>query len=263
MKKQHTIFLHLPKCGGNSLRRIIQRQYKEAELYYSGGDLGRKKKFEDKAQSNSENPTCSIGHLYFGIHEGTLIDNPIYLTMMREPVSRVISLYNFIKSGQAKDWLKAEIKNLSFSDYIRSGLENDIENCQTRRLAGLEWRYEKVPFGELPEEAFHQALKNIENHFVTPGLQERFDESILLMHQQLKWKMLPFYLSKNITRKNSVNFREISREDLKLIRDLNKYDIQLYDEIKCRFEKDLVSLKHPELKMKLLKTGNWFVRKIK
>lgn len=260
---KHVVFLHIPKAGGNSLRAIIQREYKVTDLYYQGTDQDRFDLLQERIKEPSYNSLCHIGHVYFGFHEFFPNDEVKYITMLRDPVKRVISLYNFIKAGQAGEWLKDEIKELSFSEYLRSGLENDLENSQTRRIAGLKRNYDNVGFGKLTDDAFQEAIHNINEYFVTPGLQEHFDDSILLWHQQLQWKKLPFYVSKNITKKNHIRFKDVSQEDLKMIRDMNEYDIKLYDETKKRFDQDFEKLKNPKLKLKMLKFGNEIVTKMK
>jgi len=55
------------------------------------------------------------------------------ISLVREPVSRVVSYYNYILTKK-NHLLHEQIKEMSFSEFIRSNCVVDIENGQTKRL---------------------------------------------------------------------------------------------------------------------------------
>ena len=61
----------------------------------------------------------------------------------------------------------------------------------TRLLAGGEYTF-NVPFGSINEEHYEMAIKNLDNHFAVTGITERFNESILVLANELNWKS-PYY----------------------------------------------------------------------
>ena len=56
------------------------------------------------------------------------------------------------------------------------------------------------------------------------GIQEHFDESILLLKRHLKWKSPPIYISQNVQDNAQLN-NLITHEERQLILAYNKYDV--------------------------------------
>ena len=103
-KKQgkSVIFLHIPKVGGTTVNRIIDRQYKPNTIYRVRDDDSRHKRIQDcvdefKLLPSSEKEEIEVvmGHMGFGIHN-FLPQPSVYITMLRDPVERVISYYYYV-----------------------------------------------------------------------------------------------------------------------------------------------------------------------
>src|SRR5262245_59671374 len=115
------LYLHLPKCGGTTLSGIIYHQvaakvHYEAEkdpfnpenylfhagIYYFGGKDASAGFFKDleltipnlvKRALGREDMRAVVGHFWFGIH--TYLARPwTYVTVLRRPLVRVVSLYS-------------------------------------------------------------------------------------------------------------------------------------------------------------------------
>jgi hypothetical protein len=89
------IFLHNLKAGGTTFREILIRQYGARAVYTVGGrhrttgDLRRIRSLDvDKVR-------VIQGHIPFGVHE-LLRRESTYVTLLRDPVERIVSLYRFI-----------------------------------------------------------------------------------------------------------------------------------------------------------------------
>src|SRR6185295_12324969 len=87
------IFLHIPKAAGTTLQDFILRHYKP------GGKAFRFTGHQDQlnalaAMTEAERNEIDVfaGHVHFGIHE-KLSEPATYLTMLRDPVERIISHY--------------------------------------------------------------------------------------------------------------------------------------------------------------------------
>jgi len=86
------IFVHLPKCAGSTLNRILLRQYKLSETYALAGRSVRDSFLELKRLPEEKKGGIRLlyGHMHFGLHEH-LPQPCVYFTLLRDPVERVIS----------------------------------------------------------------------------------------------------------------------------------------------------------------------------
>ena len=117
------IFLHLPKTAGSTLRYVIERQYDASaivSLYESdfGEEVGT-------IPSRQLEGCCVImGHFYFGVH--TFLSRPsTYITLLRDPVERVISHYYYARRAPAHYFHDAarKLRLQEFVEYCKQALE--------------------------------------------------------------------------------------------------------------------------------------------
>ena len=94
----------------------------------------------------------------------------------------------------------------------------------TRLLAGGEYTF-NVPFGSINEEHYKMAIKNLDNHFAVTGITERFNESILVLANELNWKY-PYY---SIANKSNRMDLSIEIDGLSTIKKYYHYDMKLYN----------------------------------
>src|SRR6187200_1194896 len=94
MASERVIFMHIPKAAGQTVYGIVGRQYRRGEILILKGNVG------EIAPQRSEASAARIilGHIPFGLHKA--LDGPsTYVTFLREPVSRVRSLYRYIATN--------------------------------------------------------------------------------------------------------------------------------------------------------------------
>lgn len=232
------IFLHIPKSAGSTLRLIFRRQHKRDAYFVDGHcpDLDIVKR-----ELGSKNIRLCFGHMDFGLHD-VIGQSAKYATIVRDPVERVISQYYYVKR-QAKHHLhhQAFIENdYSLAEYVSRGLSTELNNGQVRILIGaggfhkdIYTKY-KIPFGKCEPWMLEEAKSNIEKHFVLCGLQEYFDESLILLKKEFQWKWDIGYVSQNITQRRK-KASELDSNTLKIISETNSLDIELYDWVKANF----------------------------
>jgi hypothetical protein len=211
------VFLHVPKTAGQTLYAILARQYNQAATAMITDASDPLSPFAEVSRRIP--PVLVRGHILYGVHEKLGID-PVYITILREPVSRVVSTYRYIKRSSNHP-LHAVVhdRSMSLSAFVESDIDREeVVNGQTRQLAG---RLDVDP----DNETLVIAKRNLQGLAVV-GLTERFDESLILLKRRLHWKM-PFYVSKNVAP------QEILPESLPtdvrtLLEQRNRLDLELY-----------------------------------
>ena len=223
------IFLHIPKAAGSTLRELIIKQYRHEDvLSLSAPDEGTEEVIRQIPAERRRKLKVIQGHMAFGVHR--LLDQQVtYITMLRDPIDRYISLYYYVLRSPDHDHYDAVIsQNMSLADYVQSGLLED--NALTRRLAGLiqisKRRPGVVPQFECTRETLEMAKANLLKYFLVVGLKERFDESLILMRRELGWR-IPFYEKRNVARERPRE-ENISQRELDLIRRHTLLDAELH-----------------------------------
>jgi hypothetical protein len=230
-EKKTIICLHIPKTGGVSLNQIAKKQYKDFEtaIFRAGPNF-----FEFKDNDHKKESLKYIqGHLGFGFHDLYSID-ATYITMLRNPIDRVISNYYFILQNE-KHFLHNELKdnNYTLKKYVESGIALNTDNCQVRYLSGNV----DIPHNTCNQEMLKEAKNNLTNHFSVIGVQEHYNAFLMLMKEIHGWK-IPFYKKYNTTKKRR-KITEIDDETLTIIEEHNQLDIELYLYAKNLIEKEI------------------------
>jgi len=130
--REALIFLHIPKTAGTTLNRIIEWQYNPVSIFTVDphrirATVARFKTFSDRRRRRF---LVVRGHLLYGIHE-FLPQGGTYITMLREPVARLLSTYSFILRRPLHPLhRKLKTGRLSVENFIR--LTPHRQNLQCR-----------------------------------------------------------------------------------------------------------------------------------
>ncbi|MGB7925626.1 MAG: sulfotransferase family 2 domain-containing protein [Pyrinomonadaceae bacterium] len=243
------LFLHIPKAAGTTLHSVLERQYAPGATFtIPGADSPEGiKEFIGLAPERREQIRLVKGHMPYGLHKYLSVP-ATYITMLRDPVDRVISHYYFVLETPAH-YLHREVtsRRMTLSDFVVSGLSTEVINDQTRLISGVERVNTRLLDGEerrtlraSPEpvtaEALEIAKTNLREHFSAVGLFKSFDESLLLFKKVLGWGSV-YYVRLNVTRERPAK-RQVPREERALIEKHNELDMELYDYARQRFEAD-------------------------
>ena len=232
------IFLHLPKTAGTTLRGIIERQYRRSLICRAYPSVERTLKSEQIGALPAETIGkigLIEGHIEFGWHT-VLPQKTVYLTMLREPIDRVISLYNYIKRD-VNHPLYNVVRGgaMGIEDFLKRRINIDAINGQTYWLSGgLDTDVQSVG-----ADALQKAKDNLMEFFPAVGIQERFDESLVLFKRVFNWRWV-YYSSKNVAASRPSR-RTMPDRIIRSIQDLNQLDMDLYRFALKRFEGLVIS----------------------
>jgi hypothetical protein len=246
------VFVHMPKTGGMSLfTGLCQAQAgRIADLYnLSSRDASA-------AAPLLNDTSCSVyaGHFSFGLHEW--LTRPVYyMSVVRHPVKRILSLYLFVSEYRRRFLRRAAntgspvatlVLDKSTPDYyadflpwiagrdtLRTFLEcpaAELDNGMVRRFSGFGLRPEACP-----DSALELAKYNIEQFFSVVGVLERFAQTIELLRRTLELHWIEEQ-QVNGTREKA----EFNVEAQRHIANMNRLDLDLYAWIVARFERQLV-----------------------
>ena len=227
------LFMHIPKTGGSSLRDSLDQVYPRREqlhLYDSPDrDIIHADDFPDLPEVERARPRLILGHFYYGLHE--YVPGPSrYLTIIRDPVDRVASLYHHYRrvaelrpeSRAGKEGQSIVEQGMSLEDW-GFGLERvEIDNEILRRVTGRP----AIEFGQCPDDMLDEALEHVEQRFVRVLVLEELDRSM---------RALDTDLGRHIPTPGFVNVNERRTPDdamdagvAQRLRELNRLDLAFY-----------------------------------
>jgi hypothetical protein len=213
------VFLHIPKTGGTTLAGILRREY---------GSSGVRELYETPLPSQEElsgaglvDARVIIGHLYFGVHR-RLPGPTSYITMLRNPVDRVLSHYRYVRRSPGH-YLHQEARARTLREYVAFCGAHEPNNDQTRLLAGEAVANEE---GIWTDEMLPKAQHNLLEHFGVVGISEEFDRSVVLMRSTFGWR-LPYYRRENTSRERPIR-GDLDTATARFIIAFNELDHQLH-----------------------------------
>ncbi|WP_431800927.1 sulfotransferase family 2 domain-containing protein [Halobacillus andaensis] len=206
-------FLHIPKSGGKTMWNILAAQEEEILVWH-------------------------------GKHFKKLKKQPVFFTMLRDPVERVISTFYYIKSYE-RDPLHEQVKDMSFEEFLTYMKADGIGNKQYHKRDIRSIRYRTVNLatrylsGGDPE-GLKKANAHLKKYFKEVGLTERFSESLFFIKKYFGWHDIKIE-HLNITQ-NRPKAHDIPPHIIKEIKRLNNNDIALYKQARKKFEARLSNL---------------------
>ncbi len=237
MQQDHTIFLHIPKTAGTTLIKILRKQYGRRKTFsiYGNPTSVAADSFCALSQKTRDKYRLLQGHWPYGMHE-KFSGETRYISIMREPVGRLISEYYYILRTPYH-YLHSTLvnDNVSLDEFLTSDLTIELDNSQLRLIAGCE---KNIPFGGITSKHLDLAKKHIKDKFFVVGLMSHFDETLLLYKKYLGWKQYPYYHRRNVTAPKKKT-GGASEESLKKIRERNSHECQLYEWVQEHFFQQL------------------------
>lgn len=222
------VFLHILKAGGTTLNNIVESHFERRQTYATSATGlhpdGNLDGFFELSPAERARIRLLNGHLGFGIHEH-LPNQAVYITMMREPVARIVSQYNFErKLATSPLYEHLQSGEMDITGFVRYHADaGEMDNLQTRMISG---NWHKRGFGPCTPEMLETAKRNLREHFAVVGLTSQFDASHLLLKRYFGWPVA-FYRRANVSKKH-VRREDLPADAVETIRDYNRFDLELY-----------------------------------
>ncbi len=248
---RNIIFLHIPKTGGGTLAPVIQRQFSDHEVQTIDVTPSVEqsiREFRELPQEERGKIRCVTGHASFGLHKDLLGDTE-YVTLVRDPVERIISNYYYIRRTPGHRSYDSVVgQEMSLREFVESGVNAQVENGMTRSISG-------DSYTQPDRTTLKQAKSNLREHFGVVGITERFDESLVVMKRRYGWKRVG-YVKRNVTRSRPTK-EDIEDETHHLIESKNQLDLELYEYGVSLFEEKLEMVDDLEEELSLLRFECW------
>ncbi|MBW3564799.1 MAG: hypothetical protein KY459_08745 [Acidobacteria bacterium] len=229
--------MHIPKTAGTTFLSILGRQYHRARTFdLSGNVAADAARLESMRAAERKAIRLFTGHA--PIETGLPgPDAASIITFLRDPIARVRSFCQHVAEGKSA-YLLRDFPPESFDlDRFLSGSGGELSNLQTKMLINrgsitASERLDRMKASEARE----RALENLFGRVAAFGLQEKFDQSVLMFSELFSWS-LPLYYSRNES-----TFRpgfELDARHRDRIAELNAIDIEVYEAARRAFDDQL------------------------
>jgi len=223
--KVRLTFLHLPRTGGTAITRdILFRNFRHGQCCHVnyGPDMQALGGAHDPlswTERKRKRVSVLAGHMPFGL-AAHFPGKSEYVTMVREPIARVVSDYFFCRQNPTNPAYPFAT-TLSLVEFVARGYGSS-QNCYAQWLSnaafGAKFRSE--------DEMLDAALKNL-SHFSLIGITEQSDLSIERICKRYDLTVYPITeVNKNGATPEG---RCISDEEIQAIRGHNLLDLAIYD----------------------------------
>ncbi|AEY02699.1 hypothetical protein GU3_14730 [Oceanimonas sp. GK1] len=261
LSEQRVIFMHLPKTGGSTMHKLLEKHFHSSEICPERWNYLREYQLGELSQYR-----LLSGHFdYTSCKMIPGLNNKI-ITMLREPKSRLISLYYFQRAHKAevikRERLRlAELANqytiLDFFKLEEVQQHTSISNAMVNALIGVSQlrRWEHAADIEdnhrkttcmTDQQNLSLAKKNLVN-LNAFGIMEHFDDSVKKI-----FKKINLEVPSSISWENKLNkvmhtnpgLKQVTREPMteelnEILSKLTALDHQLYEFALNKFKKDL------------------------
>jgi hypothetical protein len=252
------IFFRIPKTGGNTMDGLFEHCFPDQHFHAHVGVtesallVRSTQKIREKLHrlpaEKQRAIRCLIG-IHVAMDVESIFDRPTkFFTIVRHPVDRSISNF-FHNRMEAHLPSYPFIKDLTFEQYLDSGIGLDAHNHQVRLLSGCPeldapWDPEGRPIAAPPVERRHLELakRNIEERFIVAAPLEEFTALVWFFKRLYGWPLRRvFYQIRNET-PGRPKLEAVSEATRKRLGEWNRYDIELYEWVKSRFAEQIRSL---------------------
>ena len=253
-------FVHIPRTGGGTVSSALKNYARPKSAGNVQKDPERTRRSVELIGSTFDRWQAVADHIPYGLYHQYLPADARYMTILREPVDRVLSHYHFHLLGKRRGEMKLRetwegLMNLDRLERLHQAQSDaspseikvpedalvSLEEGLARRVTIYDnlatrflWGGRSI-FGELPPDALERAKENV-SRFWFVGFAERLDESVVLLGRQLGIGLMA-YQRRHVSQKRP-SLGETPDELRELIAEHNALDIELYRFARERFDQE-------------------------
>ena len=227
MTREIAVFVHIPKNGGKTVDYVLRRGFGDGLLITGNTTDGV---FFTDGQVRQ----IVVDHPHIAAISSHAVRAPMppvegvtysYLTFLRHPVERALSLY-FHEQRRMRAAGKEHCALLPFPEYFeeRVKIDSAITNGQTHHIAG--------------SDDLAAATALLEG-YSTVGILEYFDESLVMLRRTFGLPLRRLaYVRQNVGKTFTAK-EHLSPEVYERVASMNVVDMQLYDQFVARHERSI------------------------
>jgi len=214
-------FCHIPKTAGMTFRTIV-------EDYFACEDIcpaTLNAHIANIPQLQLETYRLFRGHLVFVDLPGMLPQrNFVNVTMLRDPIARVISHYEYIRRTPGDPHYEA-VSNMTLEEFCQRLTVGKVgKNIQTFYIAKtLRFNLERLS----PQEVLEVAKESLDRYAFV-GILERFQDSLFLLSYIFGWKPILNQRKENASA-TKTTYDGLPQSTIDHIREHSLLDIELYE----------------------------------
>ncbi|MFN0131689.1 MAG: sulfotransferase family 2 domain-containing protein [Phycisphaerales bacterium] len=223
------IFIHIPKAAGTTFQHLVEDRF--ARKFRFSGDTEEWNAFKRLSAEERDSFDLLYGHVHFGVHEH-LARPAMYVTMLRDPVDRIVSHYYFVRQ-HPDHYLHSIAAECTLEQYATRRTSHELDNDQVRWLTTP--HHFDVPVGKVSRTLVEEAKWNLANAFPAFGITSQFERSVRWVSRALCWQGVEIPPRQNATRDRPA-LEEVSPATIAAIREINRYDAELFEFASALFE---------------------------
>lgn len=212
-------FFHIPKCAGTSLWNALGDIYGPRRVFAVSEERSQRR-FHAMTSARASRYHVFGGHGWLPDYREKLsgIDSYQRLTVVRDPVARVLSAYNYIAQSPSHPQFE-QVGGMTLAEFARI----EMSNMQTRLLCGREdW-----------QAALAILTSWFDDAVITP------DTDRLIASLYSRCGLAPPVIERANVTPSRIRIGDVDPATLALIRDINALDCRLYDAFMEHREKAL------------------------
>lgn len=214
-------FCHIPKTAGMTFRTIVEDYFSCKEVCPATLNAH----ITNFSQEQLESYRLFRGHLVFVDLPGMLPQrNFVNVTMLRDPIARVISHYEYIRRTPGDPHHEA-VMNMTLEEFSQKLTVGKVgKNIQTFYVAKTQqFHLEK----HSPQAVLEIAKAGIDR-YAFAGILERFQDSLFLLSYIFGWKPILNQRKENASA-NQTTYNGLPQSTIDCIRENSLLDIELYE----------------------------------